>query len=361
MRQKWRTSINRFAEAMTIFAVMCAGLFPLLHLGRPWYFFWLLPYPNTMGLWPQWRSPLVWDVFAVGTYLTVSVLFWYMGLVPDLATLRDRATRPVPRLVYGVLALGWRGASAHWARFETAYGLLAGLATPLVISVHTIVSFDFTISLLPGWHSTIFPPYFVAGAVFSGFAMVLTLVIPLRRFYRLHAYITPRHLQAMAKLLLATGLMVDYGYAMELFQSWYSADRYEWAMTLHRAFGPYWFLFWTVMLCNVLVPQALWSPKVRASVPALFAIALVVNLGMWLERLMIVVTSLAQDFMPTRWHIYIPTAWDWMTLFGSIGLFFFLFLLFIRFLPMISISEMRHLVDQTGGGPGGRPAGGPAR
>ena len=352
LRQAWRQSINRFAEAMTLFAVACAGLFPLLHLGRPWYFYWLLPYPSTMGIWPQFRSPLVWDVFAVQTYFTVSLLFWYVGLIPDLATLRDRARRRLPRFVYGALAMGWRGSAIHWHRYEMTYLLLAGLATPLVVSVHTVVSFDFAISLLPGWHSTIFPPYFVAGAIYSGFAMVMTLVIPLRALYGLEGFITMRHLRNMALIMLATGLIVAYGYLMETFMGWYSGNLHERFVLLNRAFGPYGSLFWLLLLFNVLVPQALWVARVRASVPALFLISLSVNVGMWLERFVIVVVSLHRDFLPSAWGMYAPTRWDWATLVGSVGLFLALMFLFVRFLPMLSIFEMRAILPKAEAGGG---------
>jgi Ni/Fe-hydrogenase subunit HybB-like protein len=344
LRQEWRTSINRFAEAMTLFAVACAGLFPLMHLGRPWVFYWLFPYPDTMRLWPQWRSPLVWDVFAVSTYATVSFMFWFVGLMPDLATLRDRARGLLPRVVYGMLAMGWRGSAKHWARYETAYLLLAGLATPLVVSVHSVVSLDFAVGIIPGWHSTIFPPYFVAGAIFSGFAMVLTLAIPLRKFYGLEDFITLRHLDNMAKVMLATGLMVGYGYVMETFMAWYSADRYEEFLAFNRALGPYGWAYWALLFCNVATPQLLWSRRVRGNVPLLFVISIIVNIGMWLERFVIVVTSLHRDFLPSSWGMFYPTRWDWVALFGSIGLFLALLFLFIRFLPMISIFEMRGLV-----------------
>ena len=349
LHQDWRTSINRFAEAMTLFAVACAGIFPLIHLGRPWFFYWLFPYPSTMGVWPQFRSPLVWDVFAVSTYGLVSFMFWYVGLLPDLATLRDRARHPLARIAYGILAMGWRGSAVHWKRYEMAYWLLAGLATPLVISVHTVVSFDFAIGIVPGWHSTIFPPYFVAGAIFSGFAMVMTLAIPIRRLYGLEDFITMRHLQAMAKVLLATGLMVAYGYLMEGFMAWYSGNRFESYMMANRLFGPYAPLFWCLLLCNIGVPQALWFRRIRANVLALFVIAIVVNIGMWLERFIIVVTSLHRDFLPPAWALYFPTAWDWATFVGTIGLFFALLFLFIRVLPMISIFEMRELVSEMDG------------
>ena len=345
-RQEWRTSINRFAEAMTLFAVACAGIFPVLHLGRPWLAYWLVPYPNTMSLWPQFRSPLVWDVFAVTTYATVSALFWYVGLIPDLATLRDRARNRFSRIVYGVLALGWRGAARHWERYETAYLLLAGLATPLVISVHTVVSFDFAVGIVPGWHATIFPPYFVAGAIYSGFAMVMTLAIPLRAMYGLKDFITMRHLQNMAKIILATGLIVAYGYAMEAFLAWYGGNTYEQAMMANRVSGPYAWSYWLLVLCNVLTPQLLWLKRVRSSVVLLFVICLIVNVGMWLERFVIVVTSLSRDYLPSAWHSYSGTIWDWSLYVGSIGLFLALLFLFIRFLPMISIFEMRSLVSE---------------
>ncbi len=348
MHQEWRASINRFAEAMTLFAVACAGMFPLLHLGRPWYFYWLFPYPSTMGVWPQFRSPLVWDVFAVSTYATVSFLFWCVGLLPDVATMRDKAKHWFPRKVYGVLAMGWRGSAIHWRRYEDAYVLLAGIATPLVVSVHSVVSFDFTIAILPGWHSTIFPPYFVAGAIFSGFAMVLTLMIPLRSLYGLQGFITAKHLDNMAKVLLVTGLMVDYGYFMETLMAWYSGNPLEEYMMMNRVFGPYGWVFWLVVVCNVLAPQACWSRRVRCSVPALFVIALLVNLGMWLERFMIIVVGLHRDFMPSAWDMYYPTIWDWATLFGSVGLFLALIFLFVRVLPSISMFELRQLVSRPG-------------
>jgi molybdopterin-containing oxidoreductase family membrane subunit len=347
LHQPWRTSINRFAEAMTLFAVASAGLFPLLHMGRPWFFYWLMPYPNTMGIWPQFRSPLVWDVFAVSTYFTVSLLFWYVGLIPDMATLRDRSKNWWGRVCYGVLAMGWRGSAYHWHRYETAYLLLAGLATPLVVSVHTVVSFDFAVANVPGWHATIFPPYFVAGAIYSGFAMVLVLAIPLRRFYGLEDFITQRHLQNMAKIMLATGLIVAYGYFIENFMAWYGGNRYEKFAHANRMFGPYAPVYWALIACNVVIPQTLWLKRVRSSVPLLFLVALVVLVGMWLERFVIVVASLHRDFLPSSWGMYTPTCWDWATFVGSIGLFFSLLFLFVRFLPMISISEMRTLVTEA--------------
>ncbi len=346
LRPRWRTSINRFAEAMTLFAVACAGLYPILHLGRPGFAYWLFPYPNTMGLWPQFRSPLVWDVFAVSTYATVSFLFWYIGLIPDMATLRDRARHRFARMAYGMLAMGWRGSAVHWYRYETAYLLLAGLATPLVVSVHSIVSLDFAVSVLPGWHSTIFPPYFVAGAIYAGFAMVLTLAIPLRAAYRLEDLITMHHLDNMAKVMLTTGLFVFYGYVMEAFFAWYSANPNEAYMMSNRATGPYAPMYWLLLICNGLVPQLLWSPRLRASVPLLFVISLAVSLGMWLERYIIVVTSLHRDFLPSSWGMYSGTIWDWATFIGTIGLFLSLLFLFIRVLPMISIFEMRELVHE---------------
>ena len=347
LRQRWRTSINRFAEAMTLFAVSCAGIYPILHLGRPWLFYWLFPYPNTMSLWPQFRSPLIWDVFAISTYATVSLLFWFIGLIPDLATLRDRATRRTPRFIYGILAMGWRGSAIHWHRYETASLLLAGLATPLVVSVHTIVSFDFAVSIIPGWHATIFPPYFVAGAIYSGFAMVMTLAIPLRYVYGLEDFITMRHLQNMAKIMLATGLIVGYGYMMETFMAWYRADTYEQFMIHNRMTGPYWKEYWALILCNIITPQFLWLKKVRTHIPILFVIAIIVNVGMWLERFVIVVTSLHRDFLPSSWDMYHPTKFDWATYIGTFGLFLSLLFLFIRFLPMISIFEMRTILPQA--------------
>jgi molybdopterin-containing oxidoreductase family membrane subunit len=346
MFQHWRTAINRFSEAMTLFAVACAGMFPLLHLGRPWVFYWLFPYPDTMKMWPQFRSPLVWDVFAVGTYFTVSLLFWYLGLVPDLATVRDRARKKWQKIFYGVLALGWRNSAAHWQRHQIAYLLLAALATPLVLSVHSVVSLDFAVAQLPGWHSTIFPPYFVAGAIYSGFAMVITIVIPVRKIYRIENLITLRHFNNMANVMLATGLIVAYGYFIEAFMSWYSGDIFEQYMMTNRAFGPYGWIFWLLMFVNVIVPQALWSVRVRRNLVALFAVALSINLGMWLERFVIVITSLQRDFVPSSWGMFFPTIWDWATLFGSVGLFLTLLFLFIRFLPMIAISETRELVAE---------------
>ena len=347
LRQEWRTSINRFAEAMTLFAVACAGLFPLLHLGRPELFYWLAPYPNTMGLWPQFRSPLIWDFFAVGTYATTSLLFWYVGLIPDLATLRDRSKRRIGQITYGFLAMGWRGSARHWRRYQDAYLLLAALGTPLVVSVHSVVSFDFAVSIVPGWHSTVFPPYFVAGAIYSGFAMVLTIAIPLRAAYGLEDYVTDRHLDNMAKVMLASGLIVAYGYLAETFTAWYSGHIEEWYLIINRAFGTYGFLYWMLLACNIVIPQALWFTSVRRNVYALFALSLVINVGMWLERFIIVVVSLHRDYLPSSWDTYVPTFWDWSTYIGTIGLFAALMFLFIRLLPMISIFEMREMVEES--------------
>ena len=345
-RQQWRTSINRFAEAMTLIAVACAALFPLLHMGRPWFAFWMMPYPTEFGLWPHFRSALVWDFFAILAYGTVSLVFWYIGMVPDLATLRDRGRGLWRRRVYGFLSMGWRGSASHWKNYESAYFLLAALATPLVVSVHTIVSLDFAATVLPGWHSTIFPPYFVAGALFSGLAMVLTIAIPLRAAYGLHKFITPRHLQNLAKLMLAAGLVVAYSYLMEAFMAWYSADPAEQYVQLYRLVGDYAPLYWLQLFCNVVAPQILWWPRARRSVPVLLVVSLLVNLGMWLERFVIVVASLSRDYVPSMWGSYAPTFWDWATFLGSIGLFVTLLLLFIRFLPAISMSEMRELVEE---------------
>ena len=347
MHQKWRTSINRFAEAMTLFAVACATLFPLLHMGRPWFFYWLLPYPNTMQLWPQFRSPLVWDVFALLTYFLVSLLFWYIGMIPDLATLRDRVRGRVAWMVYGVLALGWRGSSRHWKNYEMLYLLLAGLATPLVVSVHTIVSFDFSVAIVPGWHSTIFPPYFVAGALFSGVAMVLTLAIPLRKVYGLEDFITMRHLENMGKILVAMALILTYSYLSEGFFAWYGGNEFESYMQVDRILGRYGYMYWILIIGNVLVPQLFWFQRMRRSVPVLFIASIVINISMWSERYLIVVQSLHRDFMPSAWGMYRGTWWDYAALFGSMGLFLSLVFLFIRFLPVISMAEMRELLPSA--------------
>jgi Ni/Fe-hydrogenase subunit HybB-like protein len=346
-RQQWRTSINRFAEAMTLFAVACAAMFPLLHTGRPWLaIYWLFPYPNSMNIWPQFRSPLIWDVFAVLTYGTVSLLFWYTGLVPDLATFRDRAKSPFAQRIYGMLALGWRGSARHWHRYEVAYLLLAGISTPLVLSVHSVVSFDFAVSVIPGWHTTIFPPYFVAGAIYSGFAMVMTLAIPLRKFYHLEDFITMRHIHNMTKVMLVTGMIVAYGYANEAFFAWYSGNSYEGFMMLNRMTGPYAMFYWTLISINAVMIQLFWFRKVRDNVALLFVLSLIVNVGMWLERFIIIVTSLHRDFLPSSWAMYYPTVWDFTMFAGTIGLFLTLFFLFIRFLPAIAIFEMRTIVPE---------------
>jgi molybdopterin-containing oxidoreductase family membrane subunit len=347
LRQRWRTSINRFAEAMTIFAVVCAGIFPGIHVGRIWFAYWLFPIPNQMLMWPNFRSPLLWDVFAVGTYATVSLLFWYMGMIPDLASIRDRAKTKIRYYIYGVLSLGWRSSNRHWHRFEFAYLLLAALATPLVLSVHSVVSFDFAVSIMPGWHTTIFPPYFVAGAIFSGFAMVVTLIIPTRKLFHLEEIITARHLENMAKIMLATGMMVGLAYSTEFFIAWYSGNKYEAFTFLNRAFGPYAWAYWTMVTCNVLVPQLFWFRKLRNNVLLLWIASVLINVGMWFERFVIVVTSLSRDYLPTSWGYYRPTAIDVLTFVGSFGLFFTLFLLFVRFLPMVGMAEVKGVMPQA--------------
>lgn len=343
--QDWRTAINRFAEAMTLFAVMCAGLFPLLHVGRPWAIFFIFPYPNTMGLWPQFRSPLLWDVFAISTYFTVSLLFWFTGLIPDLATLRDRSSG-ITQKVYGIFALGWRGSAKHWFRYEMAYILLGGMSAPLVVSVHTIVSFDFAVSVIPGWHTTIFPPYFVAGAIYSGFAMVLTIMIPVRVLFNMQDFITLRHLENMAKVMLATGLVVVYGYGCEAFYAWYSGSEYEKFMMWNRMFGPAGWAYGCLLICNFITPQFLWMKYFRVNTVPLFIISIIVNIGMWLERYVIVVTSLRRDYLPSSWDNYAGTLFDWAAYIGSMGLFMTMLCLFIRFLPMITIFELRVQQDQ---------------
>ena len=352
LHQKWRTSINRFAEAMTLFAVMCAGLFPLLHMGRPWFFYWLIPYPNRHEIWPQFRSPLTWDVFAVGTYFAVSLMFWYLGLLPDLAAMRDRSKTTLGRVFYGLLAMGWRNSVAHWWRLEKAYLLMAGLATPLVVSVHTVVSFDFAIAIVPGWHSTVFPPYFVAGAIYSGFAMVLVLAIPLRSLNGLQNFVTRRHLNNCAKLLLASGLVLSYGYFIEAVMGVYGGPK-EAAVQRNRLVGSAAAVYWCVLALNVAVPQSLWSARVRNSPLWLFLISLCVLVGMWIERWVIVIGSLQRGFLPSGWGLFQATFWDYAFLFGSVGLFFFLFCLFLRFLPMMSISELRDLLPKRQGGQAG--------
>ncbi|HPK02574.1 MAG TPA: polysulfide reductase NrfD [Candidatus Sumerlaeota bacterium] len=355
-RQKWRTSINRFAEAMTIFAVACAGIFPGIHVGRVWVAYWLFPIPNQMGIWPQFRSPLLWDVFAVSTYATISVLFWYVGMVPDLATLRDRAKTPLRRIAYGIFALGWRGSHRHWHVYEVAYLVLAGVSTPLVLSVHSVVSFDFAVSVLPGWHTTIFPPYFVDGAIFSGFAMVMTLMIPARQWFGLKDFVTLRHLENMNKILLATGMIVGYAYSTEFFIAWYSGNLYERFTFIHRALGPYAWAYWIMISCNVISPQLFWFRRLRRSIPVMFVVSIFVNIGMWFERYVIVVTSLASDFLPSSWDYFSPTLIDVLTYLGSFGLFFTLFLLFLRFLPVLALAEIKAIMPQAHAHHGHEPA-----
>ena len=347
-KQQWRNSISRFAEAMTIFAVVCAGMFPLIHVGRPWLGYWLFPLPFTMTVWPQFRSPLLWDVFAVSTYATISVVFWYIGMVPDFGTLRDRAESKIAQYFYGLLSLGWRGSIRHWMRYETAALLLSGLATPLLLSVHSVISFDFAVAGLPGWHTTIFPPYFVAGAIYSGFAMVLTLAIPLRKAYHLEGMVTERHIDNMGKLMLTTGFIVAYGYGMEAFMAWYSADHWEAFTFWNRAYGPMGWSYWVLITCNLAIPlTTLWSRKLRTNIPFMFVLSLIVNTGMWFERFVIVVTSLYRDFLPSSWGTYRATKWDYMTFVGTLGLFTFLFLLFVRLAPMIPMNEIRILLPQA--------------
>jgi molybdopterin-containing oxidoreductase family membrane subunit len=344
LEQRWRTSINRFSEAMTLFAVIQAALFPILHLGRPWFFYWLIPYPATMRVWPQFRSALPWDAAAVFTYFTVSLLFWYLGLIPDFAALRDRAPSKAQRVAYGVLALGWRGSVLHYRHYRLLYGLFAGLATPLVLSVHSIVSSDFAIGLTPGWHSTIFPPFFVAGAVFSGFGLVVTLLMPARHYYKLHNVITERHLDALGKMLLATGWIVLYSYIIEDFVAWYSGSPFErYQFFVARPFGPNAGVFWLNQVCNVLVLQLLWSKRVRTSPVWLWVISIFVNIGMWTERFVIIVQSLQREFLPSKWHAYAPTYVDWSIFIGTGGFFMLLFLLFMRFFPFIPVSEVKEL------------------
>jgi len=346
-RQKWRTSINRAAEAMTLIAVICALTYPLIHVGRIWLVHWFLPVPNQMGMWQNFRSPLLWDFFAINTYFTVSLMFWYVGLIPDLASLRDRATTPTRRLVLGALCLGWRGSSRHWHHYEKAYQLLAGLSTPLVLSVHTIVSFDFATSVIPGWHTTIFPPYFVAGAIFSGFAMVLTLLIPAREWFGLKDLITMRHIENMCKIILATGMMVGYAYAIEFFIAWYSGSDYELFTFINRATGPYAWAYWSMVSCNVISPQIFWFKKARQNLKLIFVVSIFVNIGMWFERFVIIVTSLHRDFLPSSWGYFKPTLIDVLTFGGTFGLFFTLFLLFIRFLPMVAVAEVKSVMPEA--------------
>jgi Ni/Fe-hydrogenase subunit HybB-like protein len=345
LRQKWRTGIARFAEAMTIFAVMCAGIFPIIHTGRPWLAGYLLPYPNQHGLWVNFISPLVWDVFAVSTYFTVSLVFWYVGLIPDFATLRDRTVSKVRKTIYSIFSLGWRFSNRHWQHYEKAYMILAGLATPLVLSVHTIVSFDFAVSIIPGWHTTIFPPYFVAGAIFSGFAMVVTVLIFVRKVFHIEHIITMTHLDHMNKIILATGMMVGYAYAMEFFMAWYSGVEVEQFVFVNRAFGPYAWAYWIMVSCNVLFPQLFWFRRFRRSIPVMFAVVILVNVGMWFERFVITVTSLHRDYLPSSWGYFVPTIIDFGILIGSFGLFFTLVLAFTRTMPVVSISEVKAVVE----------------
>ena len=354
-RQKWRTGINRAAEAMTIFAVICALIFPAIHIGRWWLPYYMIPYPNQMGMWPNFRSPLLWDIFAVGTYFTVSLVFWYMGMIPDLASLRDRALTRTRQVIYGILAVGWRGSQRHWHRYERAYLFLAALATPLVLSVHSVVSMDFAVSILPGWHTTIFPPYFVAGAIFSGFAMVATLLIPARQWFGLKDFITRRHLENMAKIILATGSIVGYAYAVEFFIAWYSGNAIEQFTFLNRALGPYMWAYWIMVFCNVVVPQAFWIKRIRTNVWLMWCLCILVNVGMWFERFVIIVTSLHRAFLPGEWHMFFPTTVDVLTFTGSVGIFLTLFLLFMRFLPMFAMAELKAVTPQ---GDPHRPEGG---
>jgi molybdopterin-containing oxidoreductase family membrane subunit len=344
LRQQWRNSINRFAEAMTLFAVMCAGMYPLLHTGRPWVAYWLFPYPNYLAMWPQFRSPLIWDVFAVSTYITISALFWFIGLIPDFATMRDRSQPVWLKKIWGLLAMGWRGSVKHWHRYEAGYLILAGLSTPLVLSVHSIVSLDFAVSIVPGWNVTIFPPYFVAGAVFAGFAMVITFAVPIRSWYKLHDVITMKHFDWMAKIMLATGLIVFYGYILEVFYAYYSGNWAEIYLVTNRRFGPYAWAFYSLWLCNGLIPQLLWFPKVRQNLTVLWIICQFVSVGMWLERFVIIPMSLHRDYVPSSWGMYYPTMWDWMMFIGTMGFFTFMMMLFVRFMPLINIFEVKDLL-----------------
>lgn len=346
-RQKWRTSINRYAEAMTVFAVICALIFPGIHVGRIWTVYWLFPLPNQMQMWPNFRSPLLWDLFAVGTYFTISVLFWWVGLIPDLATLRDRAKSKIAQIAYGFFAMGWRGSTKAWVNYERAYLLLASLSAPLVLSVHSVVSFDFAVSQLPGWHTAIFPPYFVAGAVFSGFAMVQTLMLPARKWLGLKDLVTMKHIENMNKIILVTGTMVGYAYGMEFFIAWYSGNEYETFAFINRAFGPYAWSYWIMVSCNVITPQLFWSKRIRTSITASFIISIFVNIGMWFERFVITVTSLNRDFLPSSWRYYMPTTFDFMFLLGSFGLFFTLFLLFVWKVPVIAIAEVKSVMKEA--------------
>jgi molybdopterin-containing oxidoreductase family membrane subunit len=341
-RQRWRTAVNRSAEAMTIFAVMCAGIFPLIHMGRPWLAFFVFPYPNTRGpLWINFRSALCWDVFAISTYFLISLGFWYIGMIPDLATLRDRTVSKFKKKIFAFFSLGWDGSMRTWSRYETVYLLLAGLATPLVFSVHTIVSFDFATALIPGWHTTIFPPYFVAGAIFSGLAMVLTLMLIARKTMGLENYLTSRHIDSMCKLIIGTCGIVGLAYATEFFIAWYSGNEYERFVFINRALGPYAWAYWTMISCNVLIPQFLWFKKIRANLMIVWILTIFINIGMWFERFTIIVTSLHRDFLPSSWTYYVPSKIEIATLMGSFGLFFTCFLLFCRFLPVLAMAEVK--------------------
>jgi len=350
LRQQWRNSINRFAEAMTIFAVMCAGLYPLLHTGRPWNAYWLFPYTNILAMWPQFRSPLMWDVFAVSTYFSVSAVFWFVGLIPDFATLRDKSTNRIGKVIFAIVSMGWRGSNQHWHRYEQMYLLLAGLSTPLVLSVHSIVSFDFAVSIVPGWNVTVFPPYFVAGAVFAGFAMVITFALPIRKLYKLDHLITDRHMDWMAKILLATGLIVFYGYILEIFFSWYSGNFYEYKLLINTRFtGPYSWAYWMLIFCNGIVPQVFWIQKYRVNPVSLMIVCQAVSVGMWLERFVIIPMSLTNNYLPSSDKMYYPSFWDFAMFLGTMGLFIFLMFLFIRFLPIINIFEVKDLLFKMGG------------
>jgi Ni/Fe-hydrogenase subunit HybB-like protein len=346
-RQKWRTAINRFAEAMTIFAVMCAGMYPGIHIGRAWVAYYMFPIPNQMSLWPNFKSPLMWDIFAVSTYFTVSALFWFVGLIPDFATLRDRSTKRLRQKIYGFLALGWRGSNRHWQNYERAYLILAAFSTPLVLSVHSVVSFDFATSVIPGWHTTIFPPYFVAGAVFSGFAMVMTLMLVTRACYGVKSIVTMKHLELMNKIMLVTGSLVGYAYAMEFFIAWYSGNEYEKFTFINRATGPYWWAYWSMVSCNVLTPQIFWFKRMRTSIPVMFVASILINIGMWFERFVIIVTSLHRDFLPSSWGYFRPTLIDILTYMGTLGFFFTCFLLFIRWVPMIAVAEVKGILAEA--------------
>ncbi len=345
-RQHWRTSINRFAEGMTIFAVICALVFPGIHVGRVWVVHWIFPLPNQMSMWPNFRSPLLWDVFAVSIYFACSLLFWYTGLIPDLATMRDRATTKIRQFVLGIFSLGWRGGNRQWKHYELAYLILAGVSTPLVLSVHSVVSTDFAVSIVPGWHTTIFPPYFVAGAIFSGFAMVMTLAVITRKLFKLEHIITRLHLEKMNKIMLLTGMMVGYAYGCEFFIAWYSGNITEQFTFINRAFGPYAWAYWIMVSCNVLVPQIFWFKKLRNAIPVMFIASIFINIGMWFERFVIVM-SLARDYLPSSWGYYTPSIWDVMTFVGSFGLFFTLFLLFTRFMPIVSMTEVKGVLPQA--------------